>query len=214
MNKSLLVTRPNDDCTTNYLSFWSLSVIDEAKRKGFDIYDLFAKKANRKDFDSYLRFQKPDILFLNGHGNEKTVTGFAGETLLISSKKKPVKNTIIYARSCSAATILGSKLISWGAKAFIGYIREFIFGYTQSKITRPLEDSLARLFLEPSNLVVTTILKSHKVSEAVERSKEMMYQNFKKMISATATYEERYSASWLWSNIKNQVLYGDMDAVV
>lgn len=214
MSKSLLVTRPNYDETTNYLYFWSGLVIKEARKHGFDIYDLFGKKATKKNFDSYLKSQKPDVLFLNGHGDEKTITGHDSEPILESEKKGPVNKAIIYARSCDAASVLGKKLIADGARAFIGYLRKFIFGYTLSKISKPLEDSLAKLFLEPSNLVVTAIIKGHNAQTAHEHSKKVMFENFKKMISTTATYEEKYAARWLWGNINSQVLYGEKSATV
>ena len=214
MSKSLLVTRPNYDQTTNYLYYWSTPVIKEAKRRGIDVYDLSGKKANKVNFDSYLKAQKPRLLFLNGHGNEKTITGHDFEPILESEKNEPVEKTIIYARSCEAALFLGRKLIEDGAEAFIGYFRKFIFGYTPSKITRPLEDSLAELFLEPSNLVVIGIVKGHSLKEVHERSKKAMRENFKKMISTTATYEEKYAARWLWGNMNSQVLYGKEDAVI
>lgn len=214
MGKSLLVTRPNYDETTNYLYFWSGLVIKEARKHRFDIYNLFGNKATKKNFNSYLKSQKPDILFLNGHGDEKTITGHDSEPILESGEKEPVNKAIIYARSCDAASVLGKKLIVNGARVFIGYLRKFIFGYTPSKITKPLEDSLAKLFLEPSNLVVTAIIKGHSAQEAHEHSEKVMFENFKKMISTTATYEEKYAARWLWGNINSQVLYGEKNATV
>jgi hypothetical protein len=214
MSKSLLVTRPNHDQTTNYLYYWSALVIKEATKRGIDVYDLSGRKATKSNFDSYLKSKKPRALFLNGHGNEKTITGHDFEPILESGKKEPVEKTIIYARSCEAAFVLGRKLITDGAIAFIGYLRKFIFGYTPSKITKPLEDSLAKLFLEPSNLVVTVIIKGHVVEKAHERSKKAMFENFKKMISTTATYEEKYAARWLWGNINSQVLYGEKGATI
>ena len=176
MNKSLLITRPNHDNTTNYLYYWSVSVVDEAKKKGFDVYDLFGKKADKEN------------------------------------KAQFVNKSIIYARSCDAGSVLGRELVKEGAMAFIGYVRKFIFAYTSSKITKPLQDSLAGLFLEPSNLVVTTIIKGHSVLVADQRSKASMLANFRKMISTSAAYEEKFAARWLWGNIKNQVVLGGSGA--
>lgn len=96
MSKSLLVTRPNYDQTTNYLYFWSALVIKEAKKRGIDVYDLSGKKATKNNFDSYLKSRKPRLLFLNGHGDEKTITGHDFEPILESGKKEPVEGTIMY----------------------------------------------------------------------------------------------------------------------
>ena len=40
MPKSLLITRPDHDCTTNYLSKWSKEIIKEGEDKGITVIDL------------------------------------------------------------------------------------------------------------------------------------------------------------------------------
>jgi hypothetical protein len=215
MNKSLLITRPNHDCATNYLYFWSQYVINEAAKKHIPVYDLKRIKATRAEFDSFLRSRQPGFIFFNGHGNATTITGFNNEPLLGSNIiQKFVKDTIIYARSCEAGKILGIKLIENGTRVFIGYKRKFLCGLTPSKITKPLTDPLAKLFLEPSNLVPTTLIKGHTAKKAHERSKSAMQKNFRRMISTAATEEERYAARWLYGNMKCQVLYGDQNAAL
>lgn len=215
MNKSLLVTRPNHDYATNYLCFWSKYVIDEATEKHIPVYDLKGIKATKAKFDSFLKSRQPGFLFLNGHGNATTITGFNNEPLLKSDTvQKFAKDTIVYARSCDAGKILGVKLIESGTRVFIGYKRKFLCGWTPSKVTKPLTDTLAKLFLEPSNLVPTTLLKGHTAKKAHERSKSAMQKNFRRMISTAATDEERYAARWLYGNMKCQVLYGDQNAAL
>ncbi len=212
MPKSLLITRPNHDETTNYLYYWSTLVIKEAKERKFALYDLPGKKASKKNFDSCLKTKKPKILFLNGHGNADTITGQDLEPLLECNKKSAVRGTLIYGRSCDAGINLGKKLIKDAAKAFIGYNKQFIFGFTPAKVTRPLTDKLAGLFLAPSNLVVIALLKGNKMQSAQDQSKKAIQKNFKKMLLVSASKAEKYAARWLWSNYKSQVLYGDVAA--
>lgn len=212
MSKSFLVTRPNHDETTNYLFYWSVSVVKAARKRGFSVYDLAGNKANKKQFDSFLKSKKPTLLFLNGHGNATTITGQNLEPLLEVGRKSTVAETIIYARSCDAAIILGKELIKEGAKSFIGYNQKFIFGYTPSKITRPLTDGLAKFFLEPSNLIVTTMIKGQTMQTAQNRSKKAMLKNIEEMSLFSAPKENKYAVRWLWSNYKSQVLYGDAEA--
>jgi hypothetical protein len=215
MNKSILVTRPNHDPATHYLYHWSEPVIDEAKRKHIPVYDLKGDKATKIIFLSYLRSKHPGLLFLNGHGDAQTVTGQNYDVVLDETVKKDfVSDTIIYARSCDSGKILGKKLVRNGAAAFIGYERKFLVVSTPSKITKPLKDPLAKLFLEPSNLIPTTILKGHTVGEAHTRAKREMIKNFWKMISSAGSFEERFAARWLWSNIRSQVVIGDQNATL
>lgn len=49
-DKALLITRPEYDITTRYLSKWSMQVVDEAKAKHNDVVDLEAEKATRERF--------------------------------------------------------------------------------------------------------------------------------------------------------------------
>ncbi len=209
MNKSIIVTRPNHDSRTRYLCAWSEEVIKIARDRNMDVYDLKGKKSKRSIFESYINAKNPAFIFLNGHGNQNVITGHENEPIVDETSN--LEEKIIYARSCDAGQILGHRLVENGSKSFIGYKRKFIWGYLPGKVTRPLEDDIARLFLEPSNLVASTLIKNHTTKEAHDRSKNAMYKNFLKMVSSVATYEERYTARWLWSNINSQVLLGDQE---
>jgi len=47
MGKTLLITRPEHDAGTRYLSKWSEKIIDIAKDKGINVIDLHREKAGR-----------------------------------------------------------------------------------------------------------------------------------------------------------------------
>lgn len=72
---SLLITRPEHDITTRYLSKWSKKIIKEASKKGINIIDLWRGKANRKRVIGILEKRNPNGVFLNGHGSDKFVAG-------------------------------------------------------------------------------------------------------------------------------------------
>ena len=207
VNKSALVTRPQHEVVTNYLCVWSEDVLTMKNKQAGAMYDLKGDKATKKNFESYFFKHKPAFIFLNGHGNENVIAGHDDE-ILIDDRSK-FEGSIIYARSCDAGRKLGNVLVKNGLATFIGYSRKFIFAYDTSKITHPRNDKLAGIFLEPSNLVASTILKGHTAEEAHRRAKEAMYRNFRKMLSSEASYEERYAARWLWGNINSQVLLGN-----
>lgn len=206
MSKSMLITRPDHDLITKYFYTWSNELVEFAKNKAIQVFDLKGKKSNRKEFLSYIK-HNPSLVFLNGHGNSNIFTGYDDEPIV--EINTIIKDAIIYARSCEVGRNLGLKLIHNGAYSFIGYNRKFFCGYTPEKITKPLEDPIACLFLKPSNLIISTLLKNNSVQEAHNRSRKSMYNNFRKMVSSTATFEEKYSARWLWSNMHSQVIFGD-----
>ena len=50
MGKLLLITRPEYDPGTHYLSRWSEEIINEANDKGVRVIDLHRQQAERKRF--------------------------------------------------------------------------------------------------------------------------------------------------------------------
>lgn len=208
----MLITRPDHEIVTKYCCVWSKDIIELAGQKSISVYDLKGKKANRKDFESYIKSKNPSLIFFNGHGNAEVITGHDNKPLM-DGQSVPSKS-IIYARSCDAAQSLGPILIQKGLRSFIGYIRKFTFFYDPVFIMKPASDPMARLFLESSNLVVSTIIKNHTVAEADQRSRSAMSKNLKRMLSSEATLEERYAAPAMWSNINAQVVLGDAYATI
>jgi len=211
MNRVLLVTRPNHDCTTNYLYYWADWVIQEARKKHFKVLDLKQEKANRRLFISYLSKNSPKLIFLNGHGSSDTLAGHNNESL-INVGDSFLSNKIVYARSCCTASRLGVKCVDSGAQVYIGYKKNFAFFYTTSKITRPLEDDLAKLFLEPSNLVPISLMKGNTAGMSYKKSQKAMYRNIRYMLSSNASVEERNAIPYLIRNLRCQTLIGDPNA--
>ncbi len=55
MTQYLLITRPEHDYATRYLSAWAERFFEVAKDKDYSIIDLHRKRANRKEVESILR---------------------------------------------------------------------------------------------------------------------------------------------------------------
>ncbi len=213
-SKTVLVTRPNHDITTNYFYFWAEEVLKLASKK-HKVLDLCSKKANRKNFESYAKKHKPDFFFFNGHGCDEIVAGYNNEPLLITDGNDELCcDSIIYIRSCSAAKTLGNSLIRQSAKACIGYNTKFGFMRLIEKEGNPLSDPLAKLYLEPSNIVATTLLKGHSASEAHLRGLGEMKKNLRKMLSSENPLTDSTGIVLLWSNIRGQILLGDPNAII
>ncbi len=211
---NFLVTRPNHDETTDALAQWAGQIIKLAKEKQFTVFDLFSNKATRKMFLSYVH-KHPILIFLNGHGNSDVITGQNNEPLLsMGDEIHELVQSILYARSCEAGRTLGPMLTMKGLRAFIGYKRKFFFFRSSDHTTHPLEDPYVKQFLEPSNRVVSTLLKGHSALEAYQRSQTEMRRNFQKMLISSQTFESRFMAPYLWSNMTSQVIFGDKDAKV
>ena len=213
MNFNFLITRPEHDDTTLYLSNWCKESIKLALKKEANISDLHREKVNKKEFESRVIKNNPEFIVLNGHGNEDSVTGHKNEDLLsIESDDKILNLNIVYAISCRSAKNLGMKCIEKGTNCYTGYTDDFIFVYEKEKISRPLSDETAKLFLEPSKLFIETIIKNNSVKEALHRSKKKMQDNFLKAISGNEP--ETTLARYLWWNSRNFVSLGNQEAKI
>lgn len=213
----MVITRPNHDVTTNYLSFWSQSVVDYANNKrSLRVIDLRGPRATRKEFESVLRKRGGQaFIFLNGHGSAEKVTGYNDEILVeIDGNDDVFAGTVVFARSCSSAARLGPSSVAKGATAYLGYTDDFVFFIEEEFITRPLKDNTARLFLEPSNQVAMSILKGHSVGEANKRSKDMVKHTIQRLMTSETPKEEKELIPYLRWNLIHQVCLGDEDARV
>ncbi len=211
----IIFTRPDHDVLTNYLKCWSEDLVVQAKKLGVAVVDLWGKKANRDSFISYFKSgTSKNLIFFNGHGNEDVVGGFNDECLLSKNDLKPkIKVVVVYARSCRVGINLGRDMVKAGIKAFIGYTGDFLVYRDTSFTNRPLKDDLAKKFIAPSNYLVSQLLKKKSVGEADKRSKEMMRKEILSLISSGSEHDAD-TAAYLYSNLNNQVLYGDMEVKI
>ncbi len=206
MNKILLITRPKYDDTTHYLFHWAKKIIDLANKKGIQVLDLKEERANKKEFESILSKKQPLLIFLNGHGNMDRIAGQNGNVLIkVGDNEIILKSKIVYALSCKSGKVLGPASVNKGAVSYIGYNDDFIFCFEEGKFARPLDDETAKLFLEPSNYIVESLLKGHSVESAHNRSQQLYKKNIQKLLVSNASSE---SIPYLFWDMNHQVCLG------
>lgn len=209
----LIVTRPQHDVTTKYLSSWAGEIIDFARKKGIEVCDLAREKANRAEFEGRVKKIKPEAVFLNGHGNDDCVTGHDNNPIVSIKENHNILNgKISYALSCNSGKKLGPKVVESGATAYIGYSDEFVFMGDSNYVHRPIDDPKAKPFMEASNQVMISLLKGNSAKDASERSKRKFKDNYTRFSSSNADPDSLQSAQYLWWNMRNQVCLGDTDA--
>lgn len=176
MNKfTVLITQPDFDKTTRYVSTWSEEVEEFSKSRGHKTIILKGKRANREEFESVIQKTEPQLVMFNGHGNDGQINGQEDEILLDSSSDENItKDKIIYALSCSAAKSLGNTCIKKRTKAFIGYKEDYIFIHDYPKISRPREDKKAQLFFKPSNLIPISLIKGNSAGNSYKGSRDLL----------------------------------------
>src|SRR5260221_2554666 len=120
-NSPILITQPDFDKTTRYISAWSEEVAEFSLKKGDKTITLTGKRVNQAEFESIVTKTNPRLIMLNGHGNHEEILGQDNETILNSSSSQEItKDRIIYALSCSSAKLLGVNCVKKGTLAFIG----------------------------------------------------------------------------------------------
>lgn len=212
MARHLLITRPNHDYATRYLSVWAGKFFKIAKNKGYSVIDLDRKRANRKEVESVLNKRNPDLVIINGHGNDNLITGQENEPLLIAGDNSSLlRDKITYAISCRSARVLGEEVGQYDNTAYIGYKDDFVLLYLEEYRTRPIEDTLAGLFLDPSNLVATTLLKGHPAKEAVLRAKQEFLRKIQELLTSKISPAESSVLRYLVWDMRNLALCGHED---
>lgn len=213
MPQTILITRPFYDPTTSYLYYWSLNIIASAKSKGMKICDLHDKRSNKKELMSVIKKLNPELILLNGHGGEDRILGQDGEILVkINDNEHILKDAIVYALSCKSARLLGRLSVGLGTKAYIGYTEDFIFCTSDAYSTRPKLDPIAKLFLEPTNVIADLLIAGNSAKNSEKRGKEEFSKNIKTVLSTDSS--EEYLARFLVWDMINQVCLGDQDASV
>lgn len=207
MTKTFLVTRPNHEPVTNYLHFYSQSLIDLAKTKKIIVTDLSGKTANFKEFKKQISQNIFSLILLNGHGSPHIITGWNDEPL-ITAPVSPYNfnSAIVYARSCQVGRYLGPYLIKKNVKAFVGYREDFIF--VSANDSNPIKDSLAKLFLEPSNAIVKSLINGKTVEKANLRSKSMIRRHIRLVLKSRLKQRQQIAA-FLWHDLNCQIVLGN-----
>ena len=211
----VFLSRPSDDVTLSYLHYYSKELVILSNSEGHKTISKENKDANKKNIVSLINNQKPDLIMFNGHGSPEVICGHKQE-IIIDSKENPevLKNSITYALSCSSASILGPKSVEKGAICFIGYESDFALGKDPDSEASPRHDRIAKLFLEPSNILFSSLLKGNSVKTAIEKAKEKMKENVW-YLNTTKTFPEAiFYAPFLFSNYLSLVAHGKEGASI
>ena len=213
MSFTYLITRPEHDDTTHYLSNWSKETINLAESRGWKVLDLHGERANKNEFESKMKKLSPNIVMLNGHGNIDLVMGHQNQILIKAGlNEELLKSKIVYALSCKSAKVLGPKSIQAGALSYTGYEDDFIFVYEPELFSRPLLDKTAGLFLGPSNIFIESLIKGNSVRESFERSRNILKKNFNRALSTLE--RDSTTARFLWWNLRNFIAHGNLDVSI
>ncbi|HLC89681.1 MAG TPA: hypothetical protein VJG65_01845, partial [Patescibacteria group bacterium] len=108
-----------------------------------------------------------------------------------------------------SARVLGKEVAGYADTTYIGYQEDFVLIYLEKYRTRPTEDNLAGFFLEPSNLVITTLIKGNSAKESLTRAKQEFLRNIQKLLNSKTKSDDSSVLRYLVWDMQNLVLQGD-----
>ena len=206
----LFVTRPNHDDETDFISQWFSHILAYCESKSHSVLDLEGSKANRKQVESVLGRNSPNLIVFNGHGTNDSIKGHQDEIIIKSNdNEKILKNKIVYALACNAAAKLGADCIANGTKAFIGYGLPFLLLSDPNKGFAPLEDKFLKPVLESSNELVISLIKGNTVDESYKRSQDSFEKWIQKLQRSNSDYELQHLLPVLYWNKSAQKVIGN-----
>lgn len=215
MTDSFLVIRPSHDLTVFYLSVWANQIIQEAKNKGIPVIDCRDENATKDNVQKIIEKQKPVLIFINGHGSHDSVSGHKNQVLFQAGENHQwLSNKMVYALSCKSAQMLGSIATQNGNGAYVGYEQDFIFVVDTTHTANPINDPIAKNFLDPSNELVRALLKGNTAQEAANHSRSAMLKNIRKLLASNTTPGNATAARYLFWNWRHQAVKGNAEATV
>lgn len=202
MVKKFVVTRPNYDLITSYLHDFSKGIIKAIKAtKDIHITNLEGHEATRVNLEKAINNEDPRLLFLNGHGDKRTVTGHKNEPILDEENVRLTKKRIVYALSCDSLEELGPKAVKNGAEAYIGYKASFMLVRDPTRTGSPNKDKNALPFRRACTTMINALIFGKSVETAIELTKK----EYRNSIRSYGTSEDdpfgdapliRFALSW------------------
>ena len=212
---TILITSPDYDEVTGYLLTYTKQVVNFAEKNGKKVNYLVRPRLTRKNFTQIIEQQKPNLLLLNGHGDDTTIFGDkiqgVPEPLVEEGKNhKLLEGKLTYARACCAAASLGKAATKNGG-CFIGYKELFQWWTDANWHGNPAKDKTAKLFLEPTNMLCEALIKGKTAEHASELFVEESKRNIAQQLRNSRESGALANVMLLWSNIEAQVVLGDKE---
>jgi hypothetical protein len=206
----VLFSRPRHDGTLEYLHHYSKELVKLSKGLGHSTMNKEHMDANKNTILKAINGFKPNLIMFNGHGSPEVICGHKNEPIILSDENPEVlANTITYSFSCSSALVLGGEAVKKGAICFIGYEFDFALGKDPDSEAAPSKDKIAKLFMEPSNLLFKNLLEGTSVKYAVRKAKEMMDENIWYLNTTKSFPEAQHYAPFLFGNLIGLTSKGD-----
>lgn len=201
----VLIVNSIVDLLTHYLNVWTDNLVKNCKQDN-NYIRLKDKRATKKHFNSVMKKQNIKLVLLNGHGSSSAVFGVEQKAVVDSDNVSHLDQTVTHALACSSAKELGLKAIQHGALSYIGYDEEFVACLKDGRISDPLKDDTASLFLNPAFTVPKALLNGKSPDEAVKLAKKEYNRSIIKALNSDIQSDnDQFVSLLLWDreHLKN-----------
>ena len=180
MVKKFIITRPKYDIATSYLYAFSEDITKLLRKtKDIHITSLEISEVNRENFEKAIDKENPGLIFLNGHGDRKSVLGHQDLVILDDTNVKLTKDSIVYALACDSLEDLGKMAVNEGAIAYIGYRAKFMIVREPSRTSSPSKDNNALPFKRACNAMINALVFGNNIEKSIELTKKEYVHSIK-----------------------------------
>ena len=170
MISTVLIGRCNHETTVRFPYYWCEEIIDFARSAKIKVVDLQSDNFCEEKFNSQVEEHNPELILLNGHGNEICASGHNEEPVLMLNKNDHLLiNRTAHVISCRTALLLGQLAKDKGCKGYLGY--EGLF-YIKNLHPEPSIDVFSKHFKNAVNVASIALLEGKSVEEAFLKSQE------------------------------------------
>lgn len=198
---NILASCPEIDNITRYLRIWSRKLVKDYEGRHIFFF-LEKNKATRKHFCGLLEKRPLDVVLINGHGDYDRIGGHNNEIMLDCENVNLLKGKKVHALSCRSAKILGRVAVENGARCYIGYEENWSLIMSRGKLSNPLQDKTAELFMRPAFKVQEALLDGKSATEAVKVGREEYKKSIIRAFRGPIQSDWEQCAPYLFANMK------------
>jgi hypothetical protein len=212
MAKIIIATNPAHDEITQYLEAFLDDIFVNIRNNGeIKFFELKNEQANKEELTSLIERENPRLVLFNGHGSHDSICGFDDCVLIRTDDNELLlKDKIIHSLSCDSGLTLGSKCVSVGTKAFLGFRHKFkMYHLKRENKGDRKNDDMAKLFLDPITYTISSLISGKTAVESVELAKNKYRENLNLLISSDNEKLSTEVAGAVYHDLIHYVCLGD-----
>lgn len=167
---SILIGRCECDRAVKPPYYWCEEVIDKAVELNFNVVDLKKENFIEENFKKCVEENNPELIFLNGHGDEGSAMGYQKSPVLIANKNEYLlKDKKAHIISCKTACYLIDLAMDKGCKGYIGHNDRFLVNPSMN----PSQDIISKFLMEAVNIVSISLMERRNLKETYKKSQKV-----------------------------------------